>query len=106
MKKNIILTVFTLLLFMIFTGCPTAVVQQPKFSSSSSGTTSSDYPENFTVSNGLKGKIDFSWSLVKGAKKYYIYSSDDQFSGFTKCYETSQTSFSFKDMPAGVDKYY
>ena len=103
-KSNALIFVFALFFLLTFTGCPNAVVQTPKFSTEESISVST--PQNFTVSNGLKGKINFSWDAYNGAKKYYIYSSDDEFSGFTKCYETKDTSFSFTGMPAGVDKYY
>nr|MCR4790663.1 hypothetical protein [Treponemataceae bacterium] len=104
MKRNsFIVLCFSLILLLTMLGCPNAAVQAPKFDAVESYSTC---PENFTVSNGLKGVINFSWNAFRGAKKYYIYSSSDQFGNYTKCYETSNTSFSFTDMPAGIDKYY
>ena len=103
-SSKLVLLLSALAILLFCTGCPEALVQSPKFEGSSIEVATC--PTNFTVSNGLKGTINFSWDAFKGAKKYYIYSSDDGYSGFTKCYETSDTSFSFTNMPAGIDKYY
>ena len=93
-----------MLFLLLCLGCPNTVVQTAKFDATA--VQSASYPEDFTVSNGLKGKIEFSWSAFKGAKKYYVYSSSDEYAGYTKCYETADTSFAFTDMPAGIDRYY
>ncbi len=116
MKRNSIFLFIAIALVVLFTGCPSQVLQSPNFSSSSSSSesgssvasvTSWGAPQDVTASNGYQGRIELSWTAVKGAAKYNIYEADTAYtSSFTKRAETTDTSYSLTDCSAGDDKYY
>jgi len=59
-----------------------------------------------STANSSAETIDVDWSGISGSKKYYVYKSSSEDSGFKKIGTTTSTSFTDDSAAAGQTSYY
>lgn len=93
MKK---ITLLLLYLFSVFSFSCTQLLPTPTLGQQGTGqedvSTNLEAPQDFTISQGLFRKIEFSWKAVKNVSRYEIFSAPTAYDNFTKVKEVNSSS--------------